>query len=79
MDFMIMKKEITKMKDEIFNRVKSFVIKAASVNENEVTVEASLENDLGIYGGDAVDFIVAFSKEFDVNVSKFMAAEYFSW
>jgi acyl carrier protein len=34
------------MKDEIFNRVKSFVIKQAAVNEDEVTEDTSIENDL---------------------------------
>jgi acyl carrier protein len=33
---------------------------------------------LGISGGDAVEFIIAFGKKFNVNVSKFMAAEYFN-
>ena len=65
------------MKDEIFARVKSFVIKQAAVNEDEVIEDASLENDLGVYGDDAVDFIVAFGKEFKVDVSRFMAADYF--
>jgi acyl carrier protein len=65
------------MKDEIINRVKSFVIKQAVVNEDEVTENASLENDLGVYGDDAVGFIIAFGKEFKVDVSRFMAADYF--
>jgi len=29
------------------------------------------------YGGDAVEFITAFGKEFNVDVSKFMIGEYF--
>ena len=65
------------MEDEISNRVKKFVIKQAAVNEDEVTNDASLENDLGVYGDDAVEFIIAFGKEFNVNVSKFMADDYF--
>ena len=66
------------MSMEIFNRLKYFTIKQAGVTEEEVTEDALLENDLGISGDDAVEFIVAFSKEFNVDVSKFMAAEYFS-
>jgi acyl carrier protein len=65
------------MKDEVFNRVKKFVTKQAAVYENEVTDDASLENDLGVYGDDAIEFIVAFGKEFNVDVSRFMAADYF--
>ena len=66
------------MSNEIFNRLKAFVIKEAAVEEEEVTRDASLENDLGIHGDDAAEFIVAFGKEFNVDVSRFMAAEYFS-
>lgn len=66
------------MSDDIFNRLKAFVVKEAAVEEEEVTADASLENDLGVHGDDAVEFIVAFGKEFNVDVSSFMAAEYFS-
>jgi len=66
------------MNEEIFNRVKRFTVKQAAVGEEEVTEDASLENDLGVHGDDAVEFIVAFGKEFNVDVSEFMAADYFS-
>jgi len=36
-----------------------------------------LYEDLGIYGDDAVEFLMAFGREFKVDVSKFMAADYF--
>ena len=42
-----------------------------------ITLETALENDLGITGDDAVEFIIAYGKEFNVDVSKFMAADYF--
>jgi len=66
------------MNDEIFNRLKAFVVKKAAVEDEEVTRDARIENDLGLHGDDAVEFIVAFSKEFNIDVSQFMAAEYFS-
>ena len=65
------------MSDEIFEKLKTFVIKEAAVDEEEVTREAKIENDLGVTGGDAVDFLIAYSKEFNVDVTKFMAADYF--
>ena len=71
-------KNLYQMSVEIFDRLKIFVIKEAAVEEEEVIEDASLENDLGVHGDDAVEFIVAFSKEFNVDVSRFMAAEYFS-
>ncbi|WP_276504407.1 DUF1493 family protein [Terrimonas pollutisoli] len=66
------------MNNEIFDRLKRFTIKQAAVTEKEVTENAGLENDLGVSGDDAVEFIIAFGKEFNVDVSKFMAADYFS-
>jgi acyl carrier protein len=66
------------MNEEILNRIKRFTVKQAAVEEEEVTEDASLENDLGVHGNDAVEFIIAFGKEFNVDVSRFMAADYFS-
>jgi acyl carrier protein len=59
-------------------KLKIFLVRQAAVEEGEVTSEASLENDLGIYGDDATEIIIAFGKEFNVDVSRFMAADYFS-
>ena len=66
------------MSDVIFDKIKKFTTKQAGVMEKEVTEDAGLENDLGVSGDDAVEFIMAFAKEFNVDVSKFMAADYFS-
>jgi len=68
---------IKTMNAEVFNKLKVFTIKQAAVTEEEVTEDASLENDLGVYGGDAADFIKAFGKEFGVDVSRFIIGEYF--
>lgn len=66
------------MSDEIFNKLKSFVIKQAAVEDEEVTREAGIEEDLGVYGDDAVELLIAYGKTFNVDVTKFMAADYFS-
>lgn len=63
---------------EIFKKVKIFTAKEAAVMEKEVTPDADLENDLGISGDDATEFLMAFGKEFEVDISNFMAANYFS-
>lgn len=65
------------MTNEIFDKLRYFVIKEAVVEDKEVTREATIEDDLGITGDDAVDFIIAYSNAFNVDVSKFMAADYF--
>jgi acyl carrier protein len=63
---------------KIFNDIKRFTIDKAAVEESDIALETSLETDLGIYGDDAIEYIIAFGKEFNVDVSKFMAADYFS-
>jgi acyl carrier protein len=65
------------MNNEIFSKLKSFIIKQAVVEEEEVTEDAQIEDDLGVTGDDAVDFIIAYGKAFNVDVSNFMAADYF--
>ncbi len=37
-----------------------------------------MEKQLGIYGDDATEIMLVYGKEFNVDVSKFMAASYFS-
>jgi acyl carrier protein len=61
---------------EVFDKLKAFIIKEAGVKENEVIPEAKLEADLGVYGDDAIDLLLAYSKVFNVDVSQFKAADY---
>lgn len=63
---------------EFFNRVKQFTSKQQGLDEKDITEDACLEKDLGIYGDDATEYLIAFGKEFNVDVSQFMAADYFS-
>jgi acyl carrier protein len=66
------------MNSEIFNRIKKFTTDQAGIEESDITESTSLETDLGIYGDDAMEYLVAFGKEFNVDLSRFMAADYFS-
>ncbi len=65
------------MNDERFNKLAHFTIKQSCVDDELITRETRLYDDLGIYGDDAVDFLIAYSKAFNVDVTKFMAADYF--
>jgi acyl carrier protein len=71
------------MNDEIFDRVKKFVLesgwgyKLPSLKEREINNETRVKEDLKINGDDADAFLIAFGKEFDVEVSKFKIDEYF--
>jgi acyl carrier protein len=66
------------MNNELFNRIKEFTINQSAVDQNDIKENTLLETDLGIYGAEAMDYIIAFGKHFNVNVSNFMAANYFS-
>ncbi len=67
------------MDNEVFNRLKAFIIRQYSFFESrEIVRWTRVEENLGIYGDEAVDFLLAYSKEFNVDVSNFMAADYFS-
>lgn len=65
------------MNTEIFSKLKEFIVEEAAVEDKEVFYEAKIEDDLGVTGDDAVDFLMAYSKTFNVDVSMFMAADYF--
>ena len=65
------------MNDEIFNTLKEFVIKQSAVDDEEITMDTQIENELGVTGDDAVDFMIAYGNTFNVDVTKFMAADYF--
>lgn len=56
----------------------NFIIKQIGVDAEEITDAALIEDDLGVYGDDAIEFIVSYGKMFNVDVSNFMAADYFS-
>jgi acyl carrier protein len=64
--------------NQLFEKIKGFVIKQSAVSDSEIINEnTSIQNDLGIYGADAVEFIIEFGKEFDVNISNFQVSDYF--
>jgi acyl carrier protein len=65
------------MSDSNFEKLKEFIVEQAGVYETEVTTNARLYDDLGIYGDDAFELLVKYGKKFNVDVSKFMAADYF--
>jgi hypothetical protein len=53
------------MNDEtFFDKLKTFVMKESVVDDEKVTKDTKIENDLGVTGDDAVDFLVAYSKAF---------------
>lgn len=66
------------MSNETFDKLKALVIKKTGVDDEEVTRNAAIEEDLGVTGDDAMELLVEYGKAFNVDVTKFMAADYFS-
>lgn len=71
------KKSMT-MNVDLFSELQEFVVKKGGVDYEEVTRDAKIEEDLGIYGDDAMEFLKEYGKKFSVDISRFMAADYFS-
>ena len=53
---------------EIAERVKAIIVDKLSVEESEVTNEASFTNDLGADSLDIVELIMEFEKEFNISI-----------
>lgn len=53
---------------ETFERVKKVIVEQLSVEESEVTPEASLTADLGADSLDAVELVMAFEEEFGIEI-----------
>lgn len=53
---------------EIAERVKAIIVDKLSVEESEVTNEASFTNDLGADSLDTVELIMEFEKEFSISI-----------
>ena len=53
---------------EIAERVKAIIVDKLSVEESEVTNEASFTNDLGADSLDTVELVMEFEKEFNSSI-----------
>jgi acyl carrier protein len=53
---------------DVAARVKAIIVDKLSVEESEVTNEASFTNDLGADSLDTVELIMEFEKEFDLSI-----------
>ena len=53
---------------EVAERVKAIIVDKLSVEETEVTNEASFTNDLGADSLDPVELIMEFEKEFGISI-----------
>ncbi len=65
------------MKEEIFKALKDFTIKQSCIDDEPITRETRIYDDLGVYGGDAFEFILAFGRVFSVDILNFKVEDYF--
>jgi len=56
------------MSSAVLERVKKVVVEQLSVDENEVTAEASFTSDLGADSLDTVELVMAFEEEFGIEI-----------
>lgn len=57
-------------KDEIFEKIRSALVEALGVDEDEVTPEATLVGDLGAESIDFLDIVFRLEKAFDIKVPR---------
>ena len=52
----------------VFDKVKAILVDQLDVDENKVTMEASITDDLGADSLDVVDMLMSLEDEFDVEI-----------
>ena len=66
------------MAQTILDQIKDLIEQQQGIDRKEISISTRIENDLDITGDDAIEFLIEFGKRFNVDVSKFMAADYFA-
>ena len=56
-------------KEEIFDKLKELVVDQLGVDDDEVTTEATIQEDLCADSLDLVDLVMAVEEEFDVKIA----------
>ena len=56
------------MAADTFDRVKKIIVEQLGVEDNEVTTEASITEDLGADSLDQVELVMAFETEFGIDI-----------
>ena len=57
-------------KEEIFDKLKELVVDQLGVEEDEVTMEASMQDDLGADSLDVFQIIMGIEEEFDIEIAQ---------
>ena len=59
---------IKKVAVEVFDKIKAILVDQLDVDENKVTMEASITDDLGADSLDIADIVMSIEEEFNVEV-----------
>ena len=62
---------------EVFEKIKELIASKRWEYDFPLTRETTLQGDLKIWGDDAFEFIEAFGREFNVDLTKFEFGKYF--
>ncbi|GAB2706732.1 hypothetical protein GCM10011495_39380 [Hymenobacter frigidus] len=66
------------MEPSLLTALVDFIREESGVSSSEtITAHTRLQDDLGVYGDDANDLLLAYAKTFHVDVTQFPAADYF--
>lgn len=52
----------------VFEKVKSIIMEQLDVEEDKVTMDAVIQDDLGADSLDIVDLVMSFEEEFDIEI-----------
>jgi hypothetical protein len=63
-------------KEDIFKEIRTLISGFAGISLKKIMMESNLEMDLGIYGDDEEELILAYAKKFNVDLSKFNIADH---
>jgi hypothetical protein len=66
------------MDNKVFYEIQELLHRTQGIPKNKITKHSSLEDDLGVTGNDAEDFMELFVENFKVDYSGFDTAKYFS-
>lgn len=56
---------------DTFTDLQNFIGEFCGITQNKIRLDSKLEQDLKVYGDDAVDLIMAYSNKYNVDVSHF--------
>ena len=53
----------------VFDKVKEIIVDQLDVEEDKVTMDANIQDDLGADSLDVVDLVMSFEEEFDIEIA----------